>query len=84
MVYKDMVSLQFVARGRQSALVYGRPINHHFDIDTNGLYALECARFAELLRGNQQSLTPEQLVKPVHMIAAIKEAMETGKIVSVN
>jgi len=78
---KDMVSLQFVARGRQSALVYGRPVNHHFDIDTNGLYALECTRFAELLRGNQESLTAERLVKPVHMIAAIKEAMDTGKIV---
>ena len=80
----DMVSLQFVARGKQSALIYGKLMNHHFDIDTNGLYALECARFAQLLRGERESLTTEQLVKPVYMIAAIKEAMETGKIVSMN
>ena len=78
----DAVSLQFVASGKQSALIYAKAQNYHFDIDTTGLYALEADPFAELLHGNQESLTPEQMVKPVHMIAAIKESMETGKIIS--
>lgn len=78
---KDAVSLQFVASGNQSALIYSKAQNYHFDIDLSGLYALEAAPFAELLHGNQESLTAEQMVKPIHMIAAIKEAMETGKII---
>ncbi len=78
----DAVSLQFVASGKQSALIYSKAQNYHFDIDTTGLYALEAAPFAELLQGNKKSLTAEQMVKPVHMIAAIKKSMETGKIVS--
>lgn len=77
----DAVSLQFVASGNQSALIYSKAQNYHFDIDLSGLYALEAAPFAELLHGNQESLTAEQMVKPIHMIAAIKEAMETGKII---
>ncbi len=78
----DAVSLQFVASGKQSALIYSKAQNYHFDISTDGLYALEAAPFAELLHGNQESLTAEQMVKPIHMIAAIKESMETGKIVA--
>lgn len=78
----DAVSLQFVASGKQSCLVYGKAQNYYFNIDTTGLYALEAAPFAELLHGNQESLSAEQMVKPVHMIAAIKESMETGKIVA--
>lgn len=79
----DAVSLQFVASGKQSCLVYAKAQNYYFDIDTTGLYALEAAPFAELLHGNHESLSAEQMVKPVHMIDAIKESMETGKIVSI-
>ncbi len=78
----DAVSLQFVASGNQSALIYSKAQNYHFDIDITGTYALEAAPFADLLHGNQESLTAEQMVKPVHMIAAIMESMETGKIIS--
>ncbi len=78
----DAVSLQFVAGGKQSCLVYGKKQNYHFDIDTAGLYALEAAPFAALLHGEHASLTAEQLTKPVHMIAAIEKAMNTGEIIS--
>ena len=77
----DAVSLQFVGAGKQSCLVYGADENYHFDIDTTGLYALEAAPFAELLHGTHDSLTAEQLVKPVHMIAAIQKAMLSGETV---
>lgn len=50
-------------------------------IDATGLYTLEAATFAEL-HGNHASLTAEQLVKPVHMIAAVEKAMNSGEIVS--
>ncbi len=78
----DAVSLQFVASGGQSALIYSKSQNYHFDISTEGLYALEASAFAELLHGNQDSLSAEQMVKPVHIIDAIKESMETGKVVT--
>ena len=78
----DAVSLQFVASGKQSCIVYSKDQNYHFDIGTDNIYALEAAPFAELLQGNQDSLSADQMVKPVHMIAAIQEAMETGKIVA--
>lgn len=79
---KDAVSLQFVDAGKPSCLVYGADKNFHFDIDTAGLHALEAASFAELLRGTHDSLTAEQLVKPVYMIAAIQKAILSGEPIS--
>ena len=79
----DAVSLHFQSRNRQPAcFIYGRLENFQFDISTQNLYALECAPFAELVRGNRESLRPEQLVKPVYVIAAMEEALATGKTVS--
>lgn len=79
----DAVSLHFVRSGKPACLVFGTRGNYHFDIDTTGLYALEAVRFAELVRGSGASMCSEKLTKPVHMIAVIKESMETGKIVSI-
>ena len=76
------VSLQFVRAGKQSCLVFGTRENYHFDIDTTGLYALEASRFAELLYGTRESLSADQLVKPVHFIAAIEKSMNSGVTVT--
>ena len=78
----DAVSLQFVASGKQSCTIYSKAQNYHFDISTDGSYDLEAAPFAELLQGKQESLCAVELAKHVHLIAAIKESMETGKIVA--
>lgn len=80
---KDAVSLHFVSGGKQSCVVFGKKRNYYFDIDRTGLYALEAAPYAELLQGNGESLSAEKLIKPVHMIAAIKESMETGNVTAV-
>lgn len=79
----DAVSLHFVRAGKPSCLVFGTKGNYHFDIDTTGLYGLEAARFAELVRGSGASMCPDKLTRPVHMIAAIKQSMETGEIVKI-
>lgn len=78
----DAVSLQFVKAGKPSCLVYGWDKNYHFDIDTASLHTSEATAFAELLHGTHDSLTAEQLVKPVHMIAAIQKAMLSGEHIS--
>lgn len=77
----DLVSLHFTTRGGPSCLVFAREKNHHFDIDVANLFSYEAAPFAELLHGKAQPLTADQLVKPIHIIAAIKESIETGKTV---
>lgn len=77
----DAVSLHFVRAGKQSCVVFGKEQNYYFDIDITGLYDLEAAPFAELIQGKHPSLPAEVLVKPVHMIAAIKESLESGKAV---
>lgn len=79
----DAVSLHFVAAGKQSCLVFGKDQNYHFDIDTTGLYALEAEPFAELLRGEHESLGAQTLIQPIRVIRAIQEAMDTGKTVAV-
>ena len=78
---KDAVSLHFVAAGKPACVVFGRKQSYHFDIDITGLYDLEADRYAKLLRGESASLPTEMLIKPVHMIDAIRRSMETGEIV---
>lgn len=80
---KEAVSLHFVVSGKPGCLVYGKFENHHFDIDTAPLFPTEATRFAKLLLGEETSLTAQQLTKPVHMIAAIQESLDTGKTVFV-
>lgn len=79
----EMVSLHFIGAGKTSCLVYGKKQNYCFDIDTAGLYALEAGYFADMLHGAHAPLTSQQHTQPVHIIAAIKEAMETGSVVAV-
>lgn len=79
---KEAVSLHFVVSGKPACLVYGRFENYHFDIDMSQIFPIEAAQFAELLHGRAPSLTADQLTRPVHMIAAIQESLDTGKAVS--
>ncbi len=80
---KEAVALHFVVSGKPACLVYGKFENHYFDIDTAPLFPTEATRFAQLLLGKETSLTADQLTKPVHMIAAIQESLDTGKPVLV-
>lgn len=80
---KDAISMHFVRAGKPACLVFGTKGNYHFDIDMGSLYALEAEPYAKLLKGEGQSASAEKLTKPVHVIAAIKESMETGKPVSI-
>jgi hypothetical protein len=83
MYEKDLISLQYTTKGRPSCLIYGGKAGNFFvDMNINGINELDCAPFAQLVRGCGESETAEQLVKPIRVIAAIKESMETGKIVS--
>ena len=82
MYEKDLISLQYTTKGRPSCLVYGGKAGNFFiDMNTNGLYELECKPFAELVRGEGESLPAQTLVQPIHMIDAIKRSMESGQIV---
>ena len=78
----DAVSLQFVASGKQSCVIYSKEQNYYFDISVDGHYALEAALFADLLHGTQESLRADELAKHVHIIAAIKKSMEIGQIIT--
>lgn len=77
----DAVSLHFVAAGKPGCIVFGKKQNYHFDIDITGLYEIEADHYAKLLKGEYDSLPDEKLIKPVHMIDAIKRSMETEEIV---
>lgn len=76
----DAVSLHFVSAGKEyTCVVYGKEQNYTFDIDMSPIYSLEAGYFADMLHGEREPLTEEQLVRPIHMLAAIVRSGESGK-----
>ena len=78
----DLVSLHFTTRGGPSCIVFGREKNYHFDIDVANLFSYEAEPFGRMLHGAHTGLTADQLVRPVHMIAAIQKSLNTGATIT--
>ena len=79
----DAVSLHFVVAGKPACLIYGKHENYYFDIDISQIYPIEASYFADLLHGEAPSMTAEKMTRPVHIVAAIAQSLDTGKAVSV-
>jgi len=78
------VSLHFTkdAPG-SSAVIYAKNGNIMRNIDISMVYPIEVQQFIHMLRTGEMSETYEELVLPVKMIAAIEEAVKTGKQVPI-
>jgi len=78
------VSLHFTkdAPG-SSAVIYAKNGNLMRNIDISMVYPIEVQQFIHMLRTGEMSETYEELVLPVKMIAAIEEAVKTGKQVPI-
>lgn len=52
-------------------------------VDLGDIFRLECDAFVDMLHTGKMTHTYEELVAPVRLLAAVKEAYETGKTVEI-
>jgi len=79
------VSLHFTKDAPESsAVIYTKNGNIMRNIDISMVYPIEVQQFIHMLRTGEMPETYDELVLPVKLIAAIEEAVKTGREVAVS
>ena len=66
-----------------AATIYAKSSVHHFDLSLDNAYLNEFRRFEHMVRTGGMPESYEELINPVFILNAIKEALDTGKEVKV-
>lgn len=77
---KDGVSLHFcTAAAKDSCMVFSKWENHTIDISITPIFSRMANQFAQMVLGEWNGMTEEELIFPVRIVEAISRSLECGR-----